>query len=105
MNALPPLSPAQRTAALEKARLSRLARADVKDRLRTGATSLSDIIKSAETDPVIGKTKIEALLRAMPGVGKVRAAQIMDRCGIAEGRRVRGLGANQRVALEAEFTV
>ena len=44
-----------------------------------------------------------ALLESMPGVGKVRAKQIMERLGIAENRRVRGLGTNQRAALEAEF--
>ena len=46
--------------------------------------------------------KVSALLESMPGVGKVRAKQIMERLGIAESRRVRGLGANQRSSLEAE---
>ena len=32
-----------------------------------------------------------------------RARQIMERLGIAESRRVRGVGANQRTALENEF--
>ena len=50
-----------------------------------------------------GKMKVSALLESMPGVGKVRAKQIMERLGIAESRRVRGLGANQRSALESEF--
>ena len=31
----------------------------------------------------------------MPGVGKVRARQIMEEIGISESRRVRGLGANR----------
>ena len=43
------------------------------------------------------------VLSGPSGVGKVRAKQIMERLGIAESRRVRGLGANQRSALEAEF--
>ena len=47
--------------------------------------------------------KVSALLESMPGVGKVRATQIMERLGIAETRRVRGLGANQIAALEREF--
>jgi ribosomal protein S13 len=47
--------------------------------------------------------KVSALLESLPGVGKVRAKQIMERLGIAESRRVRGLGANQRAALEQEF--
>jgi ribosomal protein S13 len=39
----------------------------------------------------------------MPGVGKVRAKQIMERLGISETRRVRGLGTNQIAALERDF--
>jgi ribosomal protein S13 len=48
--------------------------------------------------------KVSALIESMPGVGKVRAKQMMERLGIAESRRVRGLGANQRTALENEFS-
>ena len=47
--------------------------------------------------------KVSALLESLPGVGKVRAKQIMERLGISETRRVRGLGANQIAALEREF--
>ena len=72
----------------------------MKNRLKHGATSLSDVLKEAQTDDVIGKMKVSALLESLPGVGKVRAKQIMERLGIAESRRVRGLGANQRAALE-----
>jgi ribosomal protein S13 len=39
----------------------------------------------------------------MPGVGKVRAKEIMSRIGIADSRRLRGLGANQISALLREF--
>jgi len=46
---------------------------------------------------------VSALLESMPGVGKVRARQLMERLGIAETRRVRGLGANQIASLEREF--
>ena len=101
--ALPPLTDEQRAAALEKAARARKERAEVKNRLNRGATTLSDIIKEGSTDDVIGKMKVSALLESLPGVGKVRAKQIMDRLGIADSRRVRGLGANQRAALEQEF--
>lgn len=101
--ALPPLTPEDRARALEKAARARKERAEVKNRLKRGAASLSDVIKEGETDDVIGKMKVSALLESMPGVGKVRARQIMERLGIAESRRVRGLGANQRSALEHEF--
>ena len=44
-----------------------------------------------------------ALLESMPGVGRVRARQIMEEVGISESRRVRGLGTNQISALLTRF--
>lgn len=61
------------------------------------------MLEQGRTDDVVGKMKVTALLESMPGVGKVRARQIMARLGISESRRVRGLGANQVAALEREF--
>jgi hypothetical protein len=101
--ALPPLTPEQRAAALEKAAKARKERAEVKNKLKTVKTTLPEVLKDGLTDDVVGKMKVSALLESMPGVGKVRAKQIMERLGIAESRRVRGLGANQRTALENEF--
>jgi hypothetical protein len=101
--ALPPLTPEQRAAALEKAAKARKVRAEVKDRLKHSGTSLSEVIDQGRTDDIVGKMRVTALLEAMPGVGKVRARQIMERLGISESRRVRGLGANQVAALEREF--
>ncbi len=101
--ALPPLTPDQRAAALEKAAKARKDRAEVKNNLKRGGTTLPAVLKQGQSDDTIGTMKVSALLEAMPGVGKVRARQIMERLGIAESRRVRGLGANQRTALESEF--
>jgi hypothetical protein len=101
--ALPPLTPQQRSAALAKAAEARRARAELKDKLKHSGTSLPDVLSQAETDDVIGKMKVAAVLEAMPGVGKVRAQRLMDKLGIAPTRRLRGLGANQRAALEREF--
>jgi hypothetical protein len=103
--ALPPLTPDQRAAALEKAAKARKDRAEIKNRLKQGSAKLPEVLKEGQTDDIIGKMKVSALLESMPGVGKVRARQIMERLGIAESRRVRGLGANQRSALENEFRV
>lgn len=101
--ALPPLTPEQRTAALEKAAKARKERAEVKNKLKNGGISLSEVLSNGLKDDVIGKMKVSALLESLPGVGKVRAKQIMERLNIADSRRVRGLGTNQRAALEAEF--
>lgn len=101
--ALPPLTPEQRAAALDKAASARRARAGLKVQLKTGGATLDEVLRSGESDEVIGKMKVVAVLEAMPGVGKVRAQQIMERLEISPSRRVRGLGAKQREALQREF--
>ena len=97
------LSPEDRAAALEKAKAARTARAELKASLKRGEVSLPDVLKRGADDEIVAKTKVTDLIRAVPGVGEVRAAQIMERLGIDAKRRVRGLGANQRSALAEEF--
>jgi hypothetical protein len=101
--ALPPLTPEQRQAALDKAAASRRERAEVKNRLKHSGASLVDVLEQGQKNEVIGKMRVLDLLQAMPGLGKVRARQVMDRLAISESRRVRGLGAKQIAALEREF--
>jgi acetolactate synthase small subunit len=101
--ALPPLTPEQRQAALEKAAASRRERAEVKNRLKHAGGSLVDVLHEGQENEVIGKMRVVDLLQSVPGLGKVRARQVMERLGIAESRRVRGLGSKQVAALEREF--
>ncbi|HEY7989019.1 MAG TPA: integration host factor, actinobacterial type [Lapillicoccus sp.] len=101
--ALPPLTPEQRAAALAKAAVARRERAAAKNRLKYSQGSLADVIQEGRDNEIIGKMKVSALLESLPGVGRVRARQIMDEVGISESRRVRGLGANQAAALIARF--
>ena len=100
---LPTLTPEQRTAALEKAAAVRKVRADVKAGLKAGTVTLPGVLLKGADDDLFGKIKVAALLQSMPGVGSVRAGQIMERLGIDPSRRVRGLGPNQRQALVQEF--
>lgn len=101
--ALPQLTPEQRTAALEKAAAARRVRAELKERLKKGQTSIKQVLADAEKDEALAKLKVSALLESLPGVGKVRAAQLMEQFEIAPSRRVRGLGERQRKALLDEF--
>ncbi|MDP2622868.1 MAG: integration host factor, actinobacterial type [Actinomycetota bacterium] len=94
----PQLSPEQRAAALEKAAQARRVRAEVREALRTGQMSLTDVLARSEEDMIAGM-KVRALLTALPGLGKVKSYRLMERLGIAENRRVRGLGVQQRKAL------
>lgn len=100
----PVLSPEQRAAALEKAAAARKARAVLKERLKLGTVSLKQIIEQGQSDDLVGKTKVLAVLESLPGVGKVKARRAMEEIGIAETRRVRGLGSQQREALLAAFS-
>ncbi|MFC9839677.1 integration host factor, actinobacterial type [Rhodococcus sp. NPDC127530] len=97
--ALPVLTPEQRAEALEKAAVARKARGELLSAVKAGELTVSDVLAKAETDEVAKKTKVSALVRALPGVGPVRAAQILEELSIAETRRIGGLGTNQRHAL------
>ena len=46
--ALPQLTPEQRAAALEKAAQARKVRAELKDKLKRGATDLPEVLKQAD---------------------------------------------------------
>lgn len=101
--ALPPLTPEQRQAALAKAAASRRERAEVKNRLKHSGATIAEVLAEGEENEVIGKMRVSELLQSMPGIGKVRARQVMERLAISESRRVRGLGAKQAAALVSEF--
>jgi transposase len=101
--ALPQLTPEQRADALAKAATARRDRAAVKSRLKNSQGSLKDVVAEGKENDVVGKMKVSALLESMPGVGRVRARQIMEEVGISESRRVRGLGTNQTRALLERF--
>jgi hypothetical protein len=101
---LPELTTDQRARALARAAAVRLARAGLKNGLKRGEVDLARVLaQGGDDDGTIGKMRVSQLLESMPGIGKVRAAQIMERLKIAENRRVRGLGSAQRQALEREF--
>src|SRR6266508_1105839 len=96
--ATPPiLTPEHRAAALEKAKEARAARADIKARLKMGSLTISEALNSDDSN--VGKLKVVSLLESLPGVGKVKARKVMDEVGIADNRRIQGLGTQQRQSL------
>ena len=103
---LPDLSPEQRAAALEKAAAARKARAELRERLKSKGATVGDVLKQGDTDEVIGKMRVSAVLESLPGVGKARAAKIMERLEIspdppcARSGRQPAQGAGGRVRSE-----
>jgi hypothetical protein len=84
-----------------KAAEARAARADIKARLKMGSMSLSEALDSDDRN--VAKLKVVSMLESLPGVGKVKARRVMEEIGIADNRRVQGLGAQQRAALLAQL--
>ena len=99
----PSLSPQQREAALAKAAAARRIRAETKDQLKSGVVSFDELLELADGDELVGKMKALAALESMPRLGKVKARRLMNEVGIADSRRLRGLGENQRSQLRAFF--
>jgi hypothetical protein len=99
--ALPSLTPEQRADALAKAVAARRERKAALDELAAGSLTLADALSGE--DPRLHRVKVHRVLTALPGVGKVTADRALARAGVAEGRRVKGLGDRQRKALAAHF--
>lgn len=98
------MSEEQRAAALERAAQARRVRAEVKELLKSGSLDLPGLLVRASEDELIGGIKVSAVLASMPGTGKVKAKRLMEELGIADNRRLRGLGDKQRASLLAEFS-
>lgn len=95
----PELSEEQRREALEKAAHARRVRAEVKQLLKMGSLTFTELLDRAEEDELIAGIKVGSVLESIPGTGKVKAKRIMEQHGIAPNRRIRGLGVRQREAL------
>ena len=102
-NPPPQLSQAQRLEALEKAKLSRQERAAIKEVISKGELSIFDAINDPRES--IRRMKVIDLLSAVSGVGRTRAALIMERAHISPTRRIGGLGHVQAKALGAILTL
>lgn len=101
---LPPtLSDEQRQAALEKAAAARRQRAELKEKLKMGAVTLTEVLANAKSDEIVGKIKVLTLLESLPKIGKVGARDLMAKAEISDTRRLQGLGDNQRQKLFDEL--
>jgi hypothetical protein len=95
----PVLTDEQRAAALARAAEVRRVRAELKQLLKTGSVTFAELLERAAGDPAVAGMKVYAVLSSLPGTGKVKAKRMMETHGIAESRRLRGLGERQKAAL------
>ncbi len=94
--------PVDRAAAAKAAVAARRARAavkhDIAERKRT-ALEVADAGWAGEPTAPEATLRVRELLTSIPGIGPTRVARIMEQLGIAESKRVGGLGVRQRTTL------
>ena len=66
----PALTPEQRQAALAKAAKVRRERAEVKEKLKLGSITLSELLTMADSNETVGKMKVLSVLESLPGLGQ-----------------------------------
>lgn len=96
---IPELTTEQRRENLRAAMEARSKRATVLKRYGSGEMTLADVLGMADADETIARMRVSTLVKASPGYGFARTQKLMQRLGIAESRRLRGLGTRQRAAL------
>ncbi|CAN5182470.1 hypothetical protein BH09ACT3_BH09ACT3_02390 [soil metagenome] len=91
-----------RVAAAKAAVAARRARAAVKQAIHDRLRSPAEVVETAWAgEPVSPEAtlRVRELLTSLPSVGPTRAARVMEQLGIAESKRVGGLGVRQRQRL------
>lgn len=90
-----------RAAASRAAIAARRARAAVKQAVASRERSARDVLEAAWATPRSAEAglRVRELLTSVPTLGPTRAARVMSELGIAETKRVGGLGTRQRSKL------
>ncbi|MBG6108082.1 guanylate kinase [Frigoribacterium sp. CG_9.8] len=88
-----------RVAAAHAAVAARRARASVKLAIHDRSRSAVDVVEAAWADPLAtaeASLRVRELLTSIPTLGPTRTAKAMGELGIADSKRVGGLGVRQR---------
>jgi guanylate kinase len=90
-----------RVAAGKAAVAARQARAAIKNNVATKSRTALDVAEFAWVTPASSEAtlRVRELLTSVPTLGPTRVARVMASLGIAESKRVGGLGIRQRVKL------
>jgi len=97
----PKISNRFRRKAGEKAVAARRDRAKTKELVASGELFFLELFNDDRKS--IARMKLIDLLQSVPGVGKIRAEQILERASISPSRRIGGVGPRQIELLRKEF--
>src|SRR3954447_17795111 len=91
----------QRMEALKRANDIRVKRAQLKKGLKSGDVSIEEVL--AEPPEFVSTAKVFDMLMAVPRFGRVKAARLLNQCGISQPKTVGGLSDRQRHELIGLF--
>jgi hypothetical protein len=83
--------------ALRRANDIRSDRARLKERLRTGDLTITDVLNDPPS--CVHTAKVLDLLLAVPKYGRVKANRLLERCRVSPAKTVNGLTPRQRKEL------
>lgn len=98
---VPVLTNEQRLAASAKAVIICAKRAEIRKQLKDAKITFTDVLSVAVTDEIVSGMKVVTILESLPGIGKIKAAALMETCEITLSRRMKGLGTTQSQKLRA----
>ncbi len=87
----------QRREALARANAVRTLRSQLKERLKRGEERIENVLNSPPE--YVHSAKVVELLMALPQVGPVRAARLLEACRVSASKTVIGLTPRQRAEL------
>jgi hypothetical protein len=90
---------------LQKARLLKQKRAQLKAGLKKGTIKMSDLAVDASLFEVALPMRVIELVSALSGYGKITAARLLDSLKIAPSKRLSGLGKRQKKAFYDYFKI
>lgn len=97
---VPILTKEQRQENLAKGMQIRHRRAEYREQLKKGALPLEKFFELVdEGDQAAAGMRVKQMITALPGYAETRADALMKKLHIASGRKVKGLGKNQRANL------
>lgn len=92
-------TPDQHNHALEEREGVRLAHLRLLAQVQVGEITINEVLALSKSHPVVAKTRVRALVRAVPGYGGRKADRVLAELRIAGGCRVGALNAHQHDAL------
>jgi len=100
------LSDESRKKGLEKARMVRKKRSEIKNNLKQGKTTINKLFKDKKLfDEYVSGMKVLAIVSSLPGNGKMNAARVLEELHINPNKKMGGLGKNQKASFFKYFNI